>query len=83
MEQESINEKKQRWDDLLEVSPEMLIDVQPKISQLDSQLIMLKQREYQIELILDNKDRSIKVEHVTQLINAIDTLLEGKEKKTG
>lgn len=44
---------------------------------------MLKQREYQIELILDNKDRSIKVEHVTQLINAIDTLLEGKEKKTG
>lgn len=42
MEQESINEKKQRWDDLLEVSPEMLIDVQPKISQLDSQLIMLK-----------------------------------------
>ncbi|UDM76623.1 hypothetical protein [Vagococcus fluvialis] len=67
----------------MEVSPEMLIDVQPKISQLDSQLIMLKQREYQIELILDNKDRSIKVEHVTQLINAIDTLLEGKEKKTG
>lgn len=81
VEQESVNEKKQRWNDLLEISPEMMVDVQPKISQLDSQLIMLRQREYQIGLILDNKDRSIKFEHVTQLINALDTLLEGKEKK--
>lgn len=81
VEQESVNEKKQRWNDLLEVSPEMLVDVQPKISQLDSQLIMLKQREYQIGLILENRDKSIKIEHVTQLISALDTLLEGKEKK--
>lgn len=81
VEQESVNEKIQRWNDLLEISPEMIVDVQPKINQLDSQLIMLKQREYQIELILGNKDKSIKTKHVTQLINALDTLLKGKEKK--
>ncbi|WP_288394125.1 recombinase family protein [uncultured Vagococcus sp.] len=81
VEQESVNEKIQRWNDLLEISPKMIADVQPKINQLDSQLIMLKQRDYQIQLILDNKDKSIETKHVTQLVNALDTLLEGKEKK--
>ncbi|MGF2146368.1 recombinase family protein [Vagococcus fluvialis] len=81
LEQENVNEKKQRWNNLLELSPEMITDVQPKINQLDSKLIILKQRDYQIQLILENKDKSIKMKHVTQLINALDTLLEGKEKK--
>lgn len=62
------------WNDLLELSPEMTADVQPKTNQLNSQLVTLKQRDHQIEQILDNKDKSIIIKHVTKLINILDTL---------
>lgn len=73
-----LNKEKVRQ--VLDVTPEMIEDIQPRINSLIKQQNELKIRSYEILSILDHRDVKIHVKDVKQLVKALDELLEGREK---
>ena len=76
----SLEEKLTRFRQVLEVTPEMVEDIQLRINSLINKQNQLKRRNYEILSILDHQDVKVHVKDVKQLVKALDELLEGREK---
>lgn len=72
----NIEEKLSKWNNLLEDNPEMIVDLDERVSELQNQKIMNQEEQNQLERQKNKKGESIKVTDITVLLNGIEGLLK-------
>lgn len=77
-----IETKLNKWNDLLEDNPEMIVELADRINELQNRKIMNREEQNQLTLQKNKERESLKVTDITVLLNAIERLLkEGTTKE--
>lgn len=71
-----IEEKLSKWNNLLEDNPEMIVELDGRINELQNQKIINQEEQNQLKRQKDQENESIKVTDVTVLLNGIEGLLK-------
>lgn len=71
-----IEEKLSKWNNLLEDNPEMIVELDGRINELQNQKIINQEEQNQLKRLKDQEGESIKVTDITVLLTAVEGLLK-------
>ena len=80
-EQEALHAKLTKWESVLEENPELVETLIDRLKELHTLKSNNQKRENEILHFLKHKDQSIEITNVQRLLQGIDAMLAGQEKK--
>jgi site-specific DNA recombinase len=72
----NIEEKLSKWNNLLEDSPEMIVELDGRVNELQNQKIMNQEEQNQLKRQKEQEGEAIKVTDITVLLNGVEGLLK-------